>query len=596
MLSQSIAAASHASGGAESGLAVSGALRVCVGQYSDKGLKPSNEDAIGIRIPDGPLLTTKGIVAVISDGVSAAEGGAKASAMSVSGFLADYYSTPESWRVETASARVLTALNRWLYGLGQDYRDARKGYVCTLSALILKSCTAHLLHVGDSRVYRYRDGELMHLSQDHASQIGRHQSYLTRALGMDVKLDVDYRQWPLRVGDLYLLTTDGVHGVLTDMEISQTLAQMSAQPITDAQCEHVSHALVSKALAVGSQDNLSCQLVYVAALPSQKKEDLYLSLSHKPFPPPLSVGMTLDGYRVQKVLHQSQRSQVYLVNDPKGRSLCMKTPSVNYLDDAAYIERFMLESWIGSRINSPYVVRVVDNHVPKSALYYLTDYSPGMTLSQWCKHYPQPAVEAVLGIVVQIELGLRAFHRREVLHHDVKPDNILIQADTQVKLIDFGACQVKGILEIDTPLVRDTVLGTADYSAPEVISGMASDSRSDLFSLAVICYEMLTGRLPFEGKLAKCRHPKDYLRLKYVPVFELNPMVPAWLDEPIKKALTFDPRYRQADTCEFIYAITRGRGKVMAKAYPPLLTQYPLRTWQIICVIELGIIVYLCLG
>ena len=585
--------------GSVSTLPFDGHLHLTVGQYSDKGVKPQNEDAIGIRIPTGSLLTSKGIVAVLSDGVSAAECGAKASAISVSNFLADYYSTPESWGVETASAKVLNALNRWLYGLGQDYRDARKGYVCTFSALVFKSCSVHLLHVGDSRIYRFRDNQLQRLSQDHASQISEHKRYLTRAIGMDVKLEVDYKQLTAQVGDLYMLTSDGVHDVLTDAEMAQILSRaithLPSRPPTDSELADLSQKLVNRAFAMGSQDNLSCQLLYVAALPSQKMVDLYVKLAAKPFPPPLDIGMTLDGYCIDSILHQSQRSQVYLVTDKSGRKVCMKTPSVNYLDDAAYIERFMLESWIGSRLNSAHVVKVIDSQQEKSALYYLTEYRPGLTLTQWLSQHPHAAVEDVLLMLKQVELGMRAFHRRDTLHQDLKPDNIIVGMDGRISIIDFGACTIKGVTEITTPLIRDSVLGTADYTAPEVILGMAPTLRSDLFSLAVISYEMLTGRAPFQGKLAKCRHSKDYLKLEYTPIFELNPMIPEWLDEPIRKALSIDPRHRQADSCEFIYALTRATGPRKPKEFQPLITRNPLRFWQWLCIIQLCLLVYLWL-
>lgn len=574
-------------------------LRIAVGQCSEKGIKSRNEDAIGIRIPDGSLLTTKGIVAVLSDGVSAAECGAKASAISVSNFLADYYSTPESWSVETASTKVINALNRWLYGLGQDYRDARKGYVCTFSALVFKSCSVHVLHVGDSRIYRLRDGHLQRLTQDHASQVSDKQRYLTRAIGMDLNLAVDYRQLTSQVGDLYLISSDGVHDVLTDDEIGQALTRVCHQSPSDSQLAEASEQLVAHALDAGSQDNLSCQLLYVAGLPSQDKADVYRRLAEKPFPPPLDVGMVLDGYRVDKVLHQSQRSQVYLVTDTHsdnaGRQLCMKTPSVNYLDDGAYIERFMLESWIGSRINSTHVVKVLDNHRAKSALYYLTEYQRGLTLSQWLVQYPQTAVEEVLSMLKQLELGLRAFQRRETLHQDLKPDNIIVGQDGRVRIIDFGACLIKGVTEINSPLQRDRLLGTADYTAPEVILGMASSVRSDLFSLAAIAYEMLSGHAVYQGKLSHCRHVKDYLRLEYIPVYQLNPMIPEWLDEPLKKALSIDPRHRQADTCEFIDALTRSENHQKIKPFQPLIARDPLKFWQSLCIIQLCLLIYLWL-
>lgn len=576
----------------EAALPFATTLQLVVGQASEKGRKSQNEDAIGIRIPSGLALITKGVVSVISDGVSTAEGGAHASAISVSNFLADYYSTPESWGVQTSSSKVLTALNRWLYGLGQDYRDARRGFVCTFSALVFKSCSVHMLHVGDSRIYRFRHGELLQLTHDHSTNINSSNQYLTRALGMDVNLDVDYKTLSVEVGDVYLMTTDGVHDVLTEFEIHQKLTVLCQQhsTLSDDLCEQFCLMLNKKAFELGSKDNLSSQLLSVSQLPKQAIDDVYQSLSSQPFPPPLSVGMKLDGYQVTHTLHQSQRSQVYRVVNDQGEAFCMKTPSVNYIDDAAYIERFMLESWIGQRINSTHVVKVVELQKIKSALYYVTEFLSGISLGEWLTQHKKAPVEEVLLLLKQIELGIRAFHRRETLHQDLKPDNIFITREGVVKIIDFGSCYIKGVAEISSPLTRDRILGTADYTAPEVILGYQADGRADLFSLAVIAFEMLAGQLPFKGKLEKCRTRQDYQRLDYISVHQLNPMVPEWMDNALKKALNIDPNLRQADTCELIHQLTTAKANQTVKDFVPLIARNPVRFWQVI-----SIALFLCL-
>src|SRR5690606_17846394 len=169
-------------------------LGVDVGQCSSAGIKAVNEDAIGIRIPAGSTLVTKGIVAVIADGVSAAEAGKEASATAVSGFLSDYYSTHDTWSVETSASKVRNALNRWLFSQGQAYAAAEKGHVTTFSALILKSSTAYVFHVGDSRVYRLRDGDIEQITRDHTTSLGNGQRFLARALGINPNMDVDFHR------------------------------------------------------------------------------------------------------------------------------------------------------------------------------------------------------------------------------------------------------------------------------------------------------------------------------------------------------------------------------------------------------------------
>ena len=554
-----------------------GKLCLTVGQYSTAGKKPQNEDAIGIRIPDGNLLTTKGIAAVIADGVSAAEAGREASETCVSNFLSDYFSTPEAWTVKNSANQVLTALNRWLYSRGRGFGDSRKGFVTTMSTLVCKSHTAHVFHVGDSRVYRLRGGELELLSTDHSTPISATQSYLTRAVGLDVKLEVDYRAVALQRGDIFFLSTDGIHDFLDTGDIQRYIED--AGDDFELACKTISE----QALASGSDDNLSCQLLRVDALPATQIDDVVQQLTELRFPPFLEPGMVLDGYRIVRELHASTRSQVYQVTElESGKSYCMKTPSVNFEDDPAYIERFIMESWIGSRINSPYVVNVVEPAQPKSCLYYLTEFVSGMTLTDWMREYPRPAVEEVVFLVDQIAKGLRAFHRRETLHQDIKPDNVMIDAEGRVKIIDFGACHVAGIAEIASPIARDIALGTASYSAPEYAIGKAGNYRSDLFSLAVISYEMLTGKLPFGGKLEHCKSQKDFLSTRYCESYKLNPLVPHWIDGALKKALRYQEARRHVDAAEFVYELQHPNPKYLEYRHRPLMERDPLKSWKVI--------------
>lgn len=536
-----------------------------------------NEDAIGIRIPDDNLLTTKGIAAVIADGVSAAEAGREASETCVSNFLSDYFSTPEAWTVKKSAQQVLSALNRWLCARSQSFSENRKGYVSTMSAVVFKSHTAHLFHIGDSRIYRLRNGLLEQLSRDHSTPISDDQTYLTRAMGLDVKLDVDYQAIPILEGDLFLLSTDGVHDFLSAERLQETLS------LTSRSLENICHELIDRALSADSHDNLSCQLLRVDALPTAQIDDVVQQLTELRFPPFLQAGMVLDGYCITRELYASPRSQVYqVIEEESGKTFCMKTPSVNFEDDPAYIERFIMESWIGSRINSPYVVKVVESAQPKSCLYYLTEYVSGITLTDWMREHPKPAVEEAVFLIDQIARGLRAFHRRETLHQDLKPDNIMIDAEGRVKIIDFGACHVAGIAEIASPITRDIALGTASYSAPEYTMKQAASYRSDLFSLAVISYEMLAGTLPFGGKLENCDSQRDFLASRYIESYRLNPLVPHWIDGAIKKGLRYQQERRHADVAEFAYELQHPNPKYLEYRHRPLLERDPLKTWKII--------------
>lgn len=555
---------------------LAGNLTFTIGQRSVAGQKKENEDAIGIRIPKGRLLDSKGAVVVIADGVSAAEAGKEASQTCVTNFLSDYYSTPDSWSVKQSTSKVLTALNRWLYGKGQHYINAQRGYVCTMSCVVFKSHTAYLFHVGDTRIYRLREGELEQLTRDHATRINSEQTYLTRAMGLDVRLDVDFKTVPVEQGDVFMLTSDGVHDFINDEGLTQALTTHNID--YEACCE----VIIKNALENGSGDNLSCQILRIDSLPEQDAVEVCQKLTELPFPPFLKKGMVMDGYRIEREIHASSRSQLYVVQDESsGKHYCMKTPSINYEDDLAYIERFIMESWIGSRLQSPQVVKVVRQERKRSFLYYLTEYVDGITLEQWIRENPKPSIQDAVYLIEQIAKGIRAFDRREILHQDIKPGNIVIDKNGEAKIIDFGSCVAKGINEIATPLERDAILGTANYSAPEMMLGGSITAQADIFSLAVVIFEMLTGEQPFEGKLEKCKTEKAYRKTKYIPSYEINPLVPIWMDGAIKKALRFDPKRRYGDVSEFVFELTTPNPKYKKHHNTHLLAKDPLLFWKL---------------
>ncbi|MDX8398981.1 MAG: PP2C family serine/threonine-protein phosphatase, partial [Gallionellaceae bacterium] len=205
---------------------MSSKLKLSIGQYSDKGRKQSNQDFHGIYIPKEPLLTSKGIAIALADGISSSEVSHIASETAVKSFLSDYFCTSEAWSVKKSAHQVLIATNSWLHSQSQqsEHRyNKDTGYVCTLSAIVIKSTTVHILHVGDSRVYRLRGNTLEQLTIDHRHWLTDEKSYLSRALGINPQLDIDYQSLPLDKGDIFLLATDGVYEYVSNDLIINTM-------------------------------------------------------------------------------------------------------------------------------------------------------------------------------------------------------------------------------------------------------------------------------------------------------------------------------------------------------------------------------------
>ena len=551
------------------------ALQFDLGQESRAGQKRTNDDRVGVFVPeDATALSLKGAAFIVCDGVSAADSGAEAADVCVRGFLSDYFSMPDSWSVETSAQNVLTSLNRFLYSRSQEHRDPRKGFLCTLSALVIKSRTAHLFHIGDSRIYRFRDGKLELLTADHKVPISESQSYLSRAMGLDAKIEIDHRRISVDEGDVFVMTTDGVHGFVGDPEL--------AELVTDPDPQKSAQELVERAIAKESDDNASCQVIRVVSLPAPNQVDVHAALSSLPFPPELSPGHVLDGYRVLQRIHESPRSQLYSVIDVEtGKKLAMKVPSVRFEDDDAYIERFVMEPWIGSRIRSAYVIASVVPKRRQTFLYHLQEYVAGVTLEEWMRTYPDRDVAEVLRIVEQVSRGLSALHRREIVHRDIKPDNVMILPDGQIKIIDLGACWVAGIDELPTHGSREeTPLGTASYGAPELRFGGPVRARSDQFSLGVLTYELLTGKLPYGDAFERARTEPALQQLAYVPAYQHNPLVPIWMSAAIRKAVRVDPTQRYDEVSEFLHDLAHPNPLFLNERALPLLQRNPLRFWR----------------
>lgn len=554
-------------------------LEVELGQYSTAGRKERNQDFYGAMLPNEPLRTAKGIAVAVADGISSSEVGHVAAHACVVGFLEDYFCTPESWSVKTSAEKVLSALNGWLHAQGGAEPHGR-GLISTLSAVVIKSTTAHLFHVGDTRIYRLRGTEIEQLTTDHRVHVAPGKSFLSRAMGADSHLEVDYLQLPLSEGDMLLLTSDGVHDHTDDRKLL-ALARPAAS------LEDAAQAICEAALAHGSPDNLTCQLLKVVRLPIHAVDEVYRQLTALPFPPELEPGMVLDGYRILRELHTSKRTQVYLAHDPETDTrVVLKTPSVNYQDDPAYLERVLLEEWIARRIDSPNVLKV-RGPGRRNFLYLVTEYLEGQTLRQWMHDHPERNLDQVRDIVRQIGKGLQAFHRMEMLHQDLQPENIMIDPMGTVTIIDFGSAKVAGIVEITIPIERVQLLGTRNYTAPEYLVGDPGTARSDLYSLGVMAYELCTGQLPY-GDLRAVTAPALGPSAKdYTPARHHNSSIPAWLDAVLRKSVHPDPRRRYVEVSEFLYDLSHPNPTLVEGAPRPLIERYPVGFWRALALLLL---------
>lgn len=555
-------------------------LKISIGQHSDKGRKETNQDFHGAVIPNEPALGLKGIAVALADGISSSEVSRVAAESAVKSFLTDYYCTSDSWSTKTSATRVIAATNSWLHaqtrrGRHGEEADPDRGYVCTFSVLVAKSRTAHLFHIGDSRIYRKVGGSLEQLTEDHRVVISSEETYLGRALGVNPQVEIDYRTVELETGDVFVLATDGIYEHVEGRAIARAIED-GADDLDAA-----AGRIVRQAFDQGSRDNLTLQIVRIDALPDGEATELLAESTGLPLPPLLEPRMEFDGYRIVRPLHASSRSHIYLATDGEDGSLvALKIPSLDLRGDPAYLRRFMMEEWVARRLDNVHVLRPHRHQRKRGYLYLVTEHVDGTTLAQWMTDNPRPDLDTVRGIVEQIARGLQAFHRKEMLHQDLRPENVMLDRTGTAKIIDFGSTKVSGIAEAAPAVEADAVLGTYQYTAPEYFLGEGGTTRSDIFSLGVIAYQMITGQLPYGAQMAQARTRAQQRKVAYRSTLDDKHPVPAWVDGALRKAVHPDPARRYGELSEFLYDLRHPNQDLVESNPRPLIERNPLLFWK----------------
>ena len=566
-------------------------LKVSIGQYSTAGIKQQNQDFHGVYLPEGHVLKQKGIACVIADGIGSSNVSHLAAETAVGSFLSDYYSTSDAWSTQTSAERVIRATNSWLYAQTQQSQgrfDKDRGYVCTLSALILKQQQAHVFHVGDSRIYRIRDHEIELLTHDHRVWLSSREHYLSRALGADYRIEIDYRNIELKEKDIFLLMTDGVYEFVTDQQLLDLI-------LVDADLNQLAKAFVEKALEQGSDDNLSLQVIHVEQLPELNQFHIQQDYV---FPQQLSKGEVFEGYVIDKILHQNHRSCLYLAHDTQQQPLVIKTLGVDLQQDKNAVEQFQLEDWVSKRLKHDNLMQCYPHNTEKKYLFQCYEYLQGETLAQWLHRQEKPLnLDEILPILQQTALALNAMHRLEMLHQDIRPKNIMVisaENAMKIKLIDYGSTAVRGLVEIN-PKNANRALGTLAFMAPEYFIDHSPSVHSDQFSLAVMAYYLFTKQLPYGTDLARCNSLKQMKKVQYHSIRKYRPDLPIWLDKILGQALSIEPIHRFEALSELIHNLMHPSKELLNSKPPAIIERDPLRFWQMSCAV-LGLLFLLSIA
>jgi serine/threonine protein phosphatase PrpC len=539
-----------------------------IGWSCERGSPERNEDFAAAVRDSG----NGGLIAAIADGVSSGGQGLMAAQTTVGSLVRDFFSVPETWETTVALDRLIGAQNSWL---ADHNRRARETATTTLTALALQGHGWTLAHVGDTRAWLLRAAELTQLTTDHARDHPDLRSQLTRAVGLDERLLVDYRQGELQVGDSLLLTSDGVHAYLKFGEMARLLRDGDAQA--------ASAAIVRAALAAGSRDNATALVIRVKGLAPERLEDTLRQGRQLPLPGKLKLGEELDGFRITALVADTGVHRLYQARHlATGELVAIKALHEARGTDPE--ERAILahEAWLGLRVGAQRADELVRvREVPNaSAFYVVFDWHEGRTLEQLLRDRHPFAIEDVVRGGIAMARALGRLHRQGVIHRDVKPENLHLSDDGRWRIIDLSVA----LSGRESPALRSLHAGTPSYMNPEQwgIDGAEPEraaAGSDLYALGVTLYRWLTGFLPY-GEIEP--YQRAPFRRDPVAPSRRRPDVPIWLDHVVLKAVARDPAQRFETAEELQLALERGASRPLERPQAtPLIARDPAALWKL---------------
>ena len=552
------------------------ALDVRIGLASEQGGRESNEDFAAGCTSDPRGHSPRGAAAVVTDGVGGHLGGRDAAELTVRGFLEAYYALPETLGALRAASRSIQSINSWIYAQGR-VDPIRAGMACAFAAVILTGRACHILHSGDCRVYRLRNGQLECLTADHVAGRGDLAHVLTRAIGLEEHARVDHAQIDLRQHDRFLLTSDGVHGALPARALAALLDARAAP-------DETAQAVVEAALGAGASDNCTALVVDTVDLPDASSGDLVRAVEALPIPPLPEPGETVDGFALKSVLSNGRYSRLFTAEDSAGKSVVLKFPHPRVAADTSYRLAFVREAWVASRVRSPLIGEIIE--IPperQTRLYSVMPFYEGETLEQRLTRAPPVSLNEGRRIVSKLALAVAALHRQGVIHRDIKPDNVILLAGGGLRLIDLGVAHVPRLEDFPA----EDIPGTPSYMAPELFHGRKGDEASDLYACGVTVYRMFAQSYPY-GEVEPFSRPRFG---KYTPLSRARPDLPAWLDAAVARAVSVDPARRFGDCIEFAHEIENGAAPQRAAARRrPLYEANPLLVWKLLSAVLLALL------
>ncbi len=535
-------------------------MQIEYGYHTTEGpVREHNEDSVARWEPIEPGdWRARGALVVLADGIGGQDKGEVASKLACETAVKTFTEAPAGLSPDKLMFQVFNASNLAIYDENLSHRRERGKMATTMTACLFRNNEVTVGHVGDCRVYVISQGQIRRLTNDHSyagvqlkmglvsaqqAASSEFRSVLTRSVGQEPTVRVDTHVVQVRAGDVIVQCCDGVWSKVTEGEILNAASKKNPR--------EASQELVRIAEKRFADDNLTVQVVRVIAverlsyyrgIPTYRKEVPATMGSE------LEVGQILDGrYRVTDLISRSGMASIFKAVDTTNDGVvALKVPFMQFESDPGFYSRFQREQEIGRALDHPYILHLLDAaDQKKSRPYLVMEFLDGQTLGHLMqKVRPMPEHDALM-IVSRICEALHYMHDHDVVHRDLKPDNVMICNDGSIRVMDFGIAKYEGQRRLTfggfTP-----AMGTPDYMAPEQVKGKRGDRRTDIYSLGAILYEMLTGQTPFTGD-----NPFIIMnsRLSGDPVAprEINEHISPQVEEIILHAMSRIPADRYSD-------------------------------------------------
>ena len=528
---------------------------------SPGAVRTNNEDSAAFVVPDDEEeRRARGILAVLADGAGGHGFGEVASKLAVETAEHCFRQAELTQTPNQVLWRAFSDANLAVYDQGMLQESNERRMATTMTALLLRSNEIFVGHVGDCRAFHIHQGRIERLTTDHSyvgmqvkmGLLSEHEAatsdmrtMLTRLVGQNPTVQVDFNKVPLHEGDVLVQCCDGIHGCITESEICETVLRYPAQEA----CQH----LLDMAMKRGSDDNVTVQVIRVDKVEQVRyyrgaaiyAEEPQVAVTSEP-----QVGQVLDArFEIVGLISRSGMGSVFKAVDlESGDTVALKVPFMHLESDPAFYSRFQREEEIGKSLNHPGILKIIPTSPKKSRPYFAMEFLKGRTLDELIRDEGKLPIPRALNFASRICEALAYMHDRDIVHRDLKPANIMACDDGSIRIMDFGIAKAQAMRRITFGGFSPT-MGTPDYMAPEQVKGKRGDGRTDLYSLGAMLYEMVTGRVPFEA-------PNTYMVMNARLIGDpraprkINPEISPQVEEIILHAMERDPIDRYATAAE----------------------------------------------